>query len=338
LIQAVKLEPHNNPWERTLGLALAQQGLLYFRKGELVRSQELYRESLDILRPIGDPTLLTDALVLWGVLTHLNGDYGQSKSLLQEGLACALASNDHWFAAYAIYNLGYVDSLMGDYHRGYEQMMRGLETWRSLGDPHSIALGLNYLVSTLIKLECFEEAKAFMYESIALCEQTKNRWGMGTAYRCLGLATLAEGKYAEAQAHFRKSLEIFGAYIEGWDIARSLTYLGDAVFMMGDLPEAESAYREALRLAIEAKSIPVALDAVVGLARLQLCHGEVEKAFALASYVLNQAASTQDSKEISRRLVFETERHLNDRRVRSIREGITNQSLGAMIETLLKEV
>ena len=54
-----------------------------------------------------------------------------------------------------------------------------------------------------------------MRESIALCEKAKNRWGMGTAYRYLGSVYLAEGQFAKAQFHFRKSLELFGEYTEG---------------------------------------------------------------------------------------------------------------------------
>ena len=74
---------------------------------------------------------------------------------------------------------------------------------------------ISSLVSPLIKLGHFEEAKTFMRESIALCEKAKNRWGMGTAYRYLGSVYLAEGQFAKAQFHFRKSLELFGEYTEG---------------------------------------------------------------------------------------------------------------------------
>ena len=62
-------------------------------------------------------------------------------------------------------------------------MLAGLNIWHSLRDPHSIVLGLNFLVSTLNKLGRYEEATPFMQENVALCEQAKNRWGMGTAYR-----------------------------------------------------------------------------------------------------------------------------------------------------------
>jgi tetratricopeptide (TPR) repeat protein len=155
---------------------------------------------------------------------------------------------------------------------------------------------------------------------------------MGTAYRYLGLATLATGRCNEAQGHFQKSLEIFGEYYKGWDIARSLTYLGDTAFMTSDLQEAENNYLDALRLAVEVKAIPVALDAVVGLARLCLFTGETEKAFELANFVLDQTASTQETKEISRQLISEAEKQLDEDCKKAIRERTLDQSLETIAE------
>jgi hypothetical protein len=50
--------------------------------------------------------------------------------------------------------------------------------------------GSNFLVNTQIALKLYKEAKASMQESIALCEQTKNRWRKGTAYRFHGFGDL----------------------------------------------------------------------------------------------------------------------------------------------------
>jgi len=203
--------------------------------------------------------------VFLGTILHLNGEYERASLCLEEGLIIAQQCQERWVEAWAVYNLGHVESLLGHYAQWYEQMMDGLATWRELGDPQVIALGLNFLVTTLIKLGRFEEAKTFMQESIALCEGSKNQWGKATAYRYLGLAYLAEGQFTEAQIHLLKSLEIFGEFAVGWDIARSLTYLGDAALLGRDIPEARKYYRDGLQSAIEAKANPIALDALLDL-------------------------------------------------------------------------
>ena len=333
LVHALQAQP-DNQWDRILGTALIHQGLLYFRKGQFDHSQQQYREGIAILRPLHEETLLADALIFLGIITHLNGDYEQSKTLLEEGLAYAQAGNDQWFAAFGVYNLGYIDSIRGNYQKGYEQMQAGLKVWRALGDPHSIALGLNYLVSTLIQLKRYEEARTYMQESIALCEQTRNRWGRGTAYRFLGLVAMAQGQCIEAQAYFKKSIEIFGEYIEGWDIARSLTYLAEATMALGDLNEARPIYLDALRLAMNINAAPIAMDSLLGLAHIDWRVGNAERAFELSSFVLGHSASTQEVKKRANQISLEAEKHLANERMHMIRKGVVDNSLETVVRLL----
>ena len=335
LIQALQLEGRRESWDKVLGSALAQQGLLYFRRGQFPHSQELYRASIAILRPIGDQVLLADAQVYLGIITHLSGDFDAAQSLLEEGLACAQAAEDEWIAAFAMLNLGYIESQRGHYNEGYQQMIKGLQTWRALGDPHSITMGLNFMVPTLLRLGRHEEAKATMYESIALCEQTRNRWGMGTAHRYLGLALAEEGQYAEAKNEFQKSLEIFSDYTEGWDIARTLTYLGDVTQNAGDLKEARTFYINALPLAIQAQAIPIVMDALVGLVHLAVETENFVEAYELSSFALHHLASPEETKDRARLLIHKVEPCLTAEQMEMLQAKRNTQSLQSLADQLL---
>jgi len=335
LVQALKDKARDAQMDRVLGTSLVHQGLLYFRTGQFVHAKELYDESISILRSVGDRTLLADALIYDGTITHLNGDYPESKELLKEGLECARVVKDKWLAAYGIYNLGYVDRLMGEYGIGYEQMQDGLKLWREIGDPHSISLGLNFLVTTQIKLERYEEAKASMRESIALSEKTKNRWGMGTAYRYFGLVTLAEGKYLEAQDYFQKSLEIFGEYFEGWDIAQSMIYLGDATLMSGDLNRSEKIYLDALRIAKEAQSLPLMLDALAGLMLFYMRSGKYEQAWDFSYIVLNHPSAVQETRDRAFQIQQDLENHLSGEQIQTLKMGTSDLSVDNMTNGLI---
>ena len=297
LVQALKTQPQDSQRDRILGLAHIHQALLYFRKGEFDQARQYYETAAMVLRPLDDPTLLADALGFWGTILHLQGDYERARSLLEESLYFALQSRAVWFEAWAVYNLGHIDGLIGSYGKAYEQMLAGLAKWRELGDPQAIALGLNFLAPTLIHLDRYEEAKTCMLESIALCEQSKNRWGMGTAYRYLGVACIAAGEFGEAQAYLRKSLEIFGEFAEGWDIARSLAYLGDAAMLAGNFSEANSIYQDALQSSVDANAIPIAMDALWGLGNLQAQAGNAAQALVLSYYVLGHPSSEEDTKK-----------------------------------------
>jgi predicted ATPase/transcriptional regulator with XRE-family HTH domain len=337
LVNTLKDELQDYQYRRILGLALVHQGLLYLRKGEFDHARTRYEEGITVLRPISEQALLADALIFLAIIVHLNGDFERARSLVEEGLSFAQAGHDRWFEALAFCNLGYISSLMGRYAEGYEQMMAGLAIWRTIGDPHAIALGMNYVVPTLIGLNRPGEARALMQESIALCEQSKNRWGMGTAYRFLGLAALAEGQFSEAQGYFRKSLEIFGEYIVGWDIARTLSYLGEATMLAGDLPEAREIYLNALLLAVQVKAMPIALDSFLGLAQIFVQTGETISGLRLSDYVLNHAASTQETKDRARRLYLEAKPLLTEKKVESALQWPDNHSIESILEILLSE-
>jgi predicted ATPase/transcriptional regulator with XRE-family HTH domain len=183
LVQALRARAEDAAHQTVLGQALTQQALLVFRQGEFGRAQRLLDASLAILRPLDVPALLVDALVLNGTILHLLGHVDRAQSLVDEGLACARAVGDEWFAAYALLNQGYIASLMGRCAEGYEQMLAALDMWRALGDPRYTALGLNFISPTAIKLGRHAEAQAFLQESLMLCTQVGDRWGMGTAYR-----------------------------------------------------------------------------------------------------------------------------------------------------------
>jgi tetratricopeptide (TPR) repeat protein len=335
LVQALKPEPQEYGQRRLLGLTLLHQALLHFRKGEFGQARSLYEECIHLLRPIGDPILLADSLAFLGTILHLNGEYERSRSALEEGLHFAQQSHEIWFEAWAIYNLGHLDSLLGRYEQGYEQMMAGLAIWRALGDPQAIALGLNFLVTTLLQLGRFEEAKAIMEESVALCEQSKNHWGMGTAHRYWGLAYLAEGQFTEAQAHILKSLEIFGEFAVGWDIARSLTYLGDAAMLGGQTLEARKYYRDGLQSAVEAEAMPIAMDALLGLGDLQAQAGNAEQALQLSYCVHNHAASEEGTKRRAEQLIATLEPTLNSKQIEAARLIAQEKSFDMILKDAL---
>jgi tetratricopeptide (TPR) repeat protein len=317
-----------------LGQVLAQQGMLFFRLGQFGQAQDRYRESLAILRPIGDPGLLSDPLINHGTILHLTGEIDRAQSVLNEGLACVRETGDPWYTAYVLYNLGYVASLLGRYAEGYEQMLGGLAMWRGLGDLHYIALGLNFISQTACHLGRYEEAQGFLHESLALSAQLGDRWGMGTAYRNLGSVALAQGNISEAEALLHKSLDVFSGVVGGWDIVLALIYLGEASAAAGDSLQARRFFLNALHGAVEAQTTLLAMDALTGLAYVQASTGQAEQALQLSVYVLCHSASTQQAKDRVLRLRLQLEPQLTPEQVETAQVWAQAKSL----ETLVAEI
>ncbi|UCC87894.1 MAG: hypothetical protein JSV81_00955, partial [Anaerolineales bacterium] len=333
VVQGLRGRSEDEERQRVLGQALAEQGLLFFRKGEHDRAQPLLKESLVVLRPIGDPALLVGPLIFSGIIMFLGGQFDRAQSLMDECLTCARAADDPWFEAYALFNEGYIAGLLGRTAEGYQQMLAGLAMWRALGDSRYTALGLNFISPTAIKLGHYEEAGAFLQESLALCTQVGDRWGMGTAYRYLGLLALTQGDISEAQSLIHTSLDLFSEFVTGWDIVLSLIYLGEATVGAQDLPKAQQVYLGALDLAVKAQATSLALDVLMRLADLQARAGQVEQALKLSACVLSHSASTQEAKDRAQQLLVQLESQLRPRQVTALREE--GQAFGALVTELL---
>lgn len=278
-----------------LGEALAQQGLLFFRIGTFPQALAVLEESLAILRPIGNPALLAAPLIYSAIIRHLNGELSRAQLLIEEALTCAQAAHDAWLVAYADFNLGYLASLTGRYEEGYRRMHVALASWRAIGDPRSIALGLNYISPTVIHLGRFSEARKLLEESLALCEEHGDRWGAGTAYRFLGLTALRQGNTTEARSLLHTSLDIFAGFVIGWDIACSLIYLAEAIACDGDHIEARRLLLDGLTQACSVHALPLALDALVALAGLKLCCCAAE-GLRIAAFVLQHPQSSYEAR------------------------------------------
>jgi predicted ATPase len=333
VVQALRPRIKDEESQKVLGQALTQQGDLLFRQGHFDQAVLRLEESLSILRPIGDPALLTGPLIFCGTILHLTGEIERAQSLVDEGLACAQAAGDQWFTAFALLNQGYIASLRGGYAEGYEQMLAGLARWRALGDLRYTALGLNFISPTAIKLGHYEQARAFLQESLTLCTQVRDQWGMGTAFRYLGLLALAQGNVTAAQSLIHHSLDLFTDIVTGWDIVQSLVYLGQATGAAGDASEARRIFLEALHLAMEAQVMSLALDLLVELAELQTGAGEAEQAFGLSLCVLRHAAATQETQDRAEQLRVQLEPRLTPQQIETAQTRAT--SFDALVTELL---
>lgn len=335
IMQALRAGPTNEERQTVLGQTLAQQGLFFFRLGDHLQAQSRFEEGLALLRPIGEPALLVDPLVLWGIIMHLNGQIARAHALLTEGLAQAQTAGDQWYAAYALFNLGGIDGLTGRFEEGYQKMLAAIALWRMLGDPRITALGLNFISPVAISMGRVVEAQAYLHESLALSTEVGDRWGIGTAYRYLGVAAMAQGDIPEAQSLIHRSLDIFKGFVIGWDVVRSLVYLGEAKAAANDLSAAKDCFLDALELAMEAGTIPLALDALVGLADLYARVGEAEHALALCFAVLSHPSGLYEARERANRLRAQAEKQLHPQQIVAAKARGLDLPLEATVQALL---
>jgi tetratricopeptide (TPR) repeat protein len=217
----------------------------------------------------------------------------------------------------------------------HERLQSVVADWRLIGDPRLIAFGLDFLSRSALRLGRYDEARLALEENVTLNGSIGFVWGLGTAYRGLGIVAQAQGKHHQAVDMFRKSLDTFTGLGGNWWVARVLADMSWSIFALGNDIDAERIWRESLRIAAETHGHPVALEALVGLASLHAKRGAMVDALDLLLIVLNHPASLQETKDRAARLRTDLEAQLTPQQVTSARERAQAKTLDAAIDEAL---
>lgn len=103
----------------------------------------------------------------------------------------------------------------------------------------------------------------------------------------------------------------------GWDLALAIAYLGYATAAAGDPIKARTHHLVALSLALKSKvnGMPIALDALFGLADFQAWEGEAAQALELLISVSSHGAASHSTKARAELLAAELEKWLNPKQI-----------------------
>ena len=183
----------------------------------------------------------------------------------------------------------------------------------------------------------YDEARAALEESVSLSKSVGDRWGLGFAYQGLGIVVQAQGKHIQAVNLFRKGPDTLTELGARQHVARVLAEMGGSIFALGNDPEAGRVWRESLRIATETRGTFVALEAMVGLARLQAKRGDIEQALEWLLIVLNHPASVQETKNHAEQLRIESEAQLTRPQVEAAEARVQVRTFEAAVDEVLKQ-
>jgi tetratricopeptide (TPR) repeat protein len=269
----------------------------------------------------------------------MTGNYVRASELYSEGLEIARATGDLWFAALCQFaHTGVVSITLATVRPedAREQWQSALAAWRAIGDPRMTALALNLLSWNALTLGRFDEARAALDESISLGRSIGDRYALGFAYRGLGIVMQRQGEHSEAVEIFRKSLETLTELGARQDVARVLAEMSRSVFELGKDAEAERILRESLRLANETQGTFIELEALVGMASLQVKRGEIEQALELLLAVLHHPAGLPETKNRAAHLRAELEVRLTKQQMETIQVRADAKTLATVVDEILQ--
>jgi predicted ATPase len=240
---ALRADPDSDQNRYQLGRVLARQGWLTTIKA----AEELFRESIDLLRPLNEPEELAFSLLGMGS-TLLKTDHVQAQRYLEEGLALYQSAGNRWGERIALFWLSFWANAQGRPEQARQYLLKSLEIAEAIHDHLGAMMCYQELGNTARGLGEYEEASQHYRGSLAIAREIGVRGDSARALRSLGNIARALGQYTKAEQLLNESLTIYQELGNWARIARVFYELGDIACTEGRYTEAVSIFEKSLQI------------------------------------------------------------------------------------------
>jgi non-specific serine/threonine protein kinase len=275
--------------QRDFFIAFAEQAEPKLKSAEQFKWLDRLEVEHDNLRAAWEYALESDTVLALQLASALldywfmRGNPGEGR----EWLARLLPQTEQWGSAarraHVLGVAGRLAYLQRDFAAARRLLEEDLAIARSVGGPHvggqrEMAFALLWLGWTAHRQRDDQTARAYTEECLALYQALQDPWGIAmTTYQLAGVAA-AQGRYAEAEERYLRSLAQFQELGDKFRVGFVLNGLGELARLLGDYEHAGKFYQEHLDILKEQRS-PVALVAPsVNLAWVSLRGGQLRRA------------------------------------------------------------
>jgi tetratricopeptide (TPR) repeat protein len=230
-----------------------------------------------------------------GVVIREFGDYTEAQALLAETLALARASGNDELITHTLSYLGYVLGEMGEYGAALELLSEALDRSRQANSAKNLASALNNY----------------------------------------GFVCYLAGDLDRALALTEESLEYRRGLGGGYGLAIGLDNLGYIRAARGEVQAAAALFGDALRMAQERHAVPLANDAILGLAMLMPLPHQAPRAVELMTFVIQHPLTWRETRDRAERWLAERASLLAPEGIAAAQARAHASTYEDVVETLL---
>jgi tetratricopeptide (TPR) repeat protein len=283
-------EAEDRKWEATCYHTL---GVVDFRKGELKRCAERWREALSRRREIGDRRGQASTLMALSLVLPAIGEGDKVLETMQEALTIWRELGERRGEASTLMNLGnhYVDNAR--YEEGLRHLEQAIEGHRETGALINEALSLANLARAQDIVGRIDEARASWDRALQLFADLQNASGELSARVNLGSALAGYGEFEEAREHLERAVELGEQTGIKPKLLMAHRELGTMLHEAGDRESAWAHLEKALTLVEEVKSASAKVLSHAALGKAALDEEDYEKAADCLTAALPEARASE---------------------------------------------
>lgn len=305
----------------------ARLGHFCHRLGKLENARRLLNESLKAARQTKDVAEIAFCLNHLGIIAALEGDYERAQACHEESLEWAETLDDPELRARALHNLARALDHQGRRAQAYEMLQEALSIARAAGHRFGMAVVLD----SLGELTEADEAVQYFQQSYDIQRELGDTGSAAVSLMNLGAARLDLGQLDEAERCLHESLEMARTVGWAWLTGSCLNRLGRLALERGAHGEAARFFARALQESPNTRARPVALEGLVGAARLLQAMERPERAVEVAAHVVHHPAAREAARERARKLLCSLKAHMRHETWDTRCERGTSRSLHEMV-------
>jgi predicted ATPase len=185
---------------------------------------------------------------LWGAgwLGMVLGTLEQARTYFEEGAGLSRRLGNQRYLGLSLHGIGAVARAQGDFTHSRTAFEESLPLFQALKNTEDVAWTFEHLGATALDQGEFEQAAAYIQQGLTIFRELGQQWPCAEALTFLGHAALQQACYNRARQHYEEARAIYEALDDRSNIAALNSYIGAALFGLGNCEQAVGLYKENL--------------------------------------------------------------------------------------------
>jgi len=271
------------------GLMLVDLGAIYYLRGDLARSREMFRRAIERFREVGNLSGAATTLSNIAALRLAEGDLKEAKKLLEEAIPEYQAVEDKEGVALNLNNLGDLSRQSGNLEVAETTYQQAKHTAQEIDDKDAMGYVLTGLGDVFVDRGDLTAARKSYEESLTLRKQIGEKQFAAETRVALARVSIEEGGAADAETVIRECKRQFHQDQQADDELHASAVLIQALLAQGKITDAQREAEASGSLAAKCQSRLSRLEFALASARVVLAGEHFEGARAPLDRLLREA-------------------------------------------------